>query len=190
MALNKGSQRELPPLVLMTDDERLPDPLTAAKALPRGSMVVIRARQSSHRAKLARSLQQISRARSLILLIANDPELADRLGVHGLHLSEANAGEACGWRVRRPHWVITAAAHSFAQGALAGRHGADMIFLSQVFATASHEGRQQLGAARARMIARQLPLPTYALGGMDWRSAALLKGAPFAGIAAIGALAI
>jgi thiamine monophosphate synthase len=40
------------------------------------------------------------------------------------------------------------------------------------------------------MMARQLALPVYALGGMDWRTARLLKGAPFAGIAAIGALAI
>jgi thiamine-phosphate pyrophosphorylase len=189
VALNKASQSKLPPLVLMTDDERLPDPLTAAKALPRGSMVVVRARQSSHRAKLARSLQQISRARSLVLLIANDPELADRLGVQGLHLSESNGRQACEWRARRPHWVITAAAHSFAGGARARRHGADVIFLSSVFATASHQGRQQLGAARARMMARQLPLPVYVLGGMDWQSATLLKGAPFAGIAAIGALA-
>jgi thiamine-phosphate pyrophosphorylase len=77
-----------------------------------------------------------------------------------------------------------------AGGALARRHGADVIFLSPVFATASHEGRQQLGAARARMMARQLPLPAYALGGMDSRNATLLKGAPLAGIAAIGALAI
>jgi thiamine monophosphate synthase len=174
----------------MTDDERLPDPLSAAKTLPRGSMVVVRARQSSHRAKLARSLQRIARVRSLILLIANDPELADRLGVQGLHLSEFNARHACGWRARRPRWIITAAAHSFAAGAIARRHGADVIFLSSIFATASHDSRQQLGAARARMMAHQLPLPVYALGGMDWQSATLLKGASFAGIGAIGALAV
>jgi hypothetical protein len=65
-ALNRSAKCKLPALVLMTDDERLPDPLAAARALPRGSMIVVRARQSSHRAKLARSLQAIARDRSPI----------------------------------------------------------------------------------------------------------------------------
>ena len=43
--LNERAGAALPPLVLMTDDERLPDPLAAARLLPRGSMVIVRARQ-------------------------------------------------------------------------------------------------------------------------------------------------
>jgi hypothetical protein len=60
--LNERARTELPPLVLMTDDERLPDPVAAARLLPRGSMVIVRARQSSHRAKLAALLRPITRA--------------------------------------------------------------------------------------------------------------------------------
>src|ERR1051325_5681184 len=92
----------LPLVALLTDDERLPDPLAAARALPRGSMIVVRARQSSHRAKLARSLLAIVRERGLTLLVANDPALADRVHACGLHLSEANARRAAEWRGRRP----------------------------------------------------------------------------------------
>jgi len=43
-----------------------------------------------------------------------------------------------------------------------------------------------LGAVRANMIARQVRIPVYALGGIDARNAVRLSG--FAGIAAIGAL--
>lgn len=185
-ALNRGIA--LPALVLMTDDERLPDPLAAAAALPRGSMVVVRTRQASHRAKLARALAPIARARRLTLLVANDAPLAVRVGAHGLHLSESRAREAGHWRALRPGWLITAAAHSLEACLAAKRSGADAVFLAPVFATLSHPNRPGLGALRARMIARDTRLPVYALGGIDSRRALQLAHSPFAGLAAIGAL--
>jgi thiamine-phosphate pyrophosphorylase len=173
----------------MTDDERLPDPLAAAAALPCGSMVVVRTRQASHRAKLARALAPIARARRLTLLIANDAPLAARVRAHGLHLSQERAREAMHWRAMRPRWLITAAAHSLDACAAAKRTGADAVFLAPVFATASHPNRPGLGALRARMIARDARLPVYALGGIDSRRALQLAQGPFAGLAAIAALA-
>jgi thiamine-phosphate pyrophosphorylase len=172
----------------MTDDERLPDPLAAAARLPRGSLVVVRARQSTHRAKLARALAPIAKARRLKLVIANDAALATRVRAQGLHLSEARAREAMHWRALRPRWLITAAAHSLEACAAAKRAGADAVLLAPVFQTASHPNRPGLGALRARVIARQARLPVYALGGIDAQRAIQLSHAPFAGLAAIGAL--
>jgi thiamine-phosphate pyrophosphorylase len=174
----------------MTDDERLPDPLAAARALPRGSMVIVRSRQASHRGKLAHTLRPIVRARGLILLVANDPGLADRVGANGLHLSEANLRQASTWRARRPRWLITIAAHSFSACGMISRTGANAAFLSPVFATSSHSGTLPLDAVRARTIARQATLPVYPLGGVNGQTAMKLAGASFAGLAAIGALAI
>lgn len=174
----------LPPLVLLTDDERLADPLAAARALPRGAMVVARARDAVRRAALARALLDIARARDLIVLVADDPELAAHLGADGLHLPQSRAGEAAHWRAAHPRWILTAAAH----GAFAGDPYLDAVFLSPVFATASHPERAALSAARANAIARQSRTPVYALGGIDARKARLLEG--FVGIAAIGGLAV
>lgn len=168
----------LPALVLMTDDARLDDPLAAARALPKGSMIVARARHGLE--PLARALLE---ARRCTVLIAGDPVLAARLGAHGIHLPEARAGEAAYWRARFPHMLITASAHSLR--ALARDH-VDAFFLSPVFETQSHPGRASLGAVRADLIARQARVPVYALGGIDARNAARLSG--FGGIAAIGAL--
>ena len=188
-ALNAAARCGLPPLVLMTDDERLPDPLAAARKLPRGGMVIVRARQASHRARLAHLLRPLARARGLVFLVANDAALADRVGANGLHLSEANARQAFAWRARRPHWLITAAAHSLSACGIAAHLGADAVFLSPVFATSSHRNVRALGPARAHLIARHAALPVYALGGMNGRTAMRLAGASFAGLAAIGALA-
>lgn len=178
----------LPPLVLMTDDERLPDPAAAARALPRGSLVILRARNDARRTALAEDLGRIARTRDLFLLIANDPALAARAGADGLHLPEARAGEAAHWRALHPSWLITCAAHSAQAMRRARNARADAVLLSPVFATKSHRGAKVLGATRLRMLTQDAGLPVYALGGIDVRTALMLGGANVAGIAAIGAL--
>jgi len=176
----------LPALVLMTDDERLSDPIAAARALPKGSMVILRARQKAHRIKLAADLRRITRAAGSKFLIANDGELAARIGADGLHLSEIHARQAVRWRARHPTWIITAAAH----GLRMPWPGLDAVFLSPVFATRSHPGQPSLGAIRLRLLAIQGQTPAYGLGGLDELSARRLQGAQLIGLAAIGALAL
>ncbi len=171
-------------LVLLTDDLRLPDPLASARALPAGSLVIVRARDSARRAALAVQLHAIAKAGGLILLIADDPHLAVRIGAHGLHLSERRAKEAAYWRARFGHWFVTAAAHSMR--AVLNAAAVDAVLLSPVFVTQSHARALPLTPARARLLARQLRTPLFALGGVTADNAALLTG--FAGLAAIGAL--
>ncbi len=176
------ARHALPSLVLFTDDERLGNPLAAAGALPRGSMVVVRSRDGARRAALARAMANLARARGLIVLVAGDGALAAE--VDGLHLPEARLGEAASWRARRRSFLITASVHSLAT--LAKAKSLDAVFLSPVFPTQSHPGRAALTAVRANAIARAAPMPVYALGGVGARNARLLSG--FVGIAAIGAL--
>lgn len=183
-----GGPRRLPPLVLMTDDERLVDPIGAAWALPRGSLVIIRARRSEDRASLAAWLKPIARSRNLRLLAAADPALAVRARLDGLHLPEARACEASHWRALHPNWLITIAAHSLRAVALA-KH-ADAALLAPVFATVSHRDRPPLAPVRANQIARHARVAVYALGGIDNRGALRLAGRNYAGIAAISALAV
>ena len=163
----------------MTDDERLADPLGVARHLPKGSVVILRARDAARRHALAESLRR--ETNSLILLAADDPILADQL--HGLHLPETRAREAAHWRALRPHWLITVAAHT-GQGLRIAY--ADAALLSPIFPTKSHPKVPPLTAPRARLMARNSRLPVVALGGVTAQNAPLLKG--FAGIAAIGAL--
>lgn len=186
--LNERAGAALPPLVLMTDDERLSDPLAAARLLPRGSMVIVRARQSSHRAKLAAALRPIARARRVQLLVANDAKCAERVRADGVHLAEENARAVATIRMRHPRWIITMSAHSLRACGNAARAGAHAVFLSPVYPTGSHPGGQSLGVARARSIARQAGLPVYALGGLNAQTMRRLAQSSFAGMAAIGAL--
>jgi thiamine-phosphate pyrophosphorylase len=185
-AVQSGSA--LPPLILMTDDQRLTDPVAAARALPRGSMVILRARKRAEREGLARALRAIVRARDLRLLVAGDPDLATRIGADGIHLPQIERQYAAHWRARRANWIITTSAHSLS-AVTSARH-IDAVIAAPVFATASHPGGTALGALRLRLIAQHSPLPVYALGGIDAHTVENLRGAKLAGVAAIGALAV
>jgi thiamine-phosphate pyrophosphorylase len=180
LGLNAGQ------LILMTDDLRLPDPEAAARALPPGSLVIVRAQGAARRAELAAQMRSLAWAHGLILLIADDPVLARTIGANGLHLPEIRAAQAAHWRAKNPGWLITASAHSL--GAVLRARHADAVLLSPVFATDSHKDARALSAARARLIARSVATPVFALGGITADNAVLLSG--FAGIAAIGALSL
>ena len=164
---------------MFTDDSGR-DWMAAARRLPRGSAVVIRERDGKARAAL---FDRLSPLPGLRLLIADDPALAQ--SADGLHLPEARTHEAAHWRARRPDWIITAAAHS--HRALMRLAHVDAVFLSPVFATASHPGAAVLSPVRAALIAAASPVPVYALGGVNARNAPLLAPS-FAGIAAIAGL--
>ena len=183
-ALNAGN---LPPLVLMTDDDRLPDPCAAARLLPRGSLIVLRARERPRRKELAAALARVARSRALFLLIAGDPYLAH--AADGVHFPEAQMGAVAYWRARRPDWFLTASAHSLKAAQRAALFGADAVFLSPVFPTESHPGRAAITPVRLRLMAQGLRIPAYALGGINAGNVQQLVGAGLAGIAAIGALA-
>ena len=163
----------------MTDD-RVADWGKAVRALPPGSVVVVRAREAKQRRALARQLSGLA-----TLLIADDPQLAAQSGAAGLHLPQLRMRHAAHWRARFPHWIITSSAHSLR--ALMGAQYLDAVFLSPVFATTSHTTARPLTPVRAAFIAAQAPVPVYALGGVTPRNAGLLASA-FSGIAAISSL--
>jgi thiamine-phosphate pyrophosphorylase len=189
-ALRRTARSPLPALILLTDDERLPNPRDSIMALPRGSLVILRARKKERRHALADLLAGLARARGLKWIVADDPELAALAGADGAHFPEAGIAHAARWRVRRPDWLITCAAHSLRACFSAARAGASGVLLAPVFATASHPGRVALGATRARFIAQAVPVPLYALGGVDACSARQFAGASLTGLAAVGALAV
>ncbi len=180
------TQVHLPPLILMTDVVRLPDPAAAIARLPAGSAVIVRHPEASARRALAVGLLPVCRSVGVRLLIAADPRLAEALGAAGVHVPEAlvRAG-----RIRpRPGWLVTAAAHGPLALRRAANAGADAALLSPVFATRSHPGAPPIGAVRFTAWVRAAPLPVYALGGITPETAARLSNSGACGFAGIAGL--
>ncbi len=188
-----------PPVILMTDEERLPDPLPAAARLPPGSAVLLRHYGSPARELIGEALAGICRSRGLDLIVAMDGnragDLARQLNARGLHIpSWLAAGDSAlarrevwKWR-RRPGRYVTAAAHDRREMERALALGADALIAAPVFATESHPAARPLGTLRLAALAAA-PVPVYALGGITASNAARLGAAGAAGIAGIGGIA-
>ena len=179
----------LPPLLLLTDAARLPDPRPALERLPAGSGVIFRHYDIPGRAARAAEVAARCRALRLKLLIAADPGLAVALRADGVHWPEGLVPDAPGaWaptRRARAGWLVTAAAHSETALRRAAAAGADAALLSPVFETQSHPDRTTLGPVRFAAIARRADIPVYALGGVGALTAPRLRGSGAAGLAGI-----
>ena len=168
-------------LYFFTDPERTPDPVAIAQRLPAGTAVVYRHFGASGRAQVARKLATVCRAQRLVLLVAADPELAERVGAAGVHWPERKLPTARDARFN----LVTTSAHSREAHARAAAWGASVCILGPVFETKSVSGNAPLGLFRASQIARGSTIPVIALGGIAPGNARRLSGRGFAGFAAV-----
>lgn len=176
----------LPRLWLFTDERRLPDPIGAVRRLPRGRAgVVFRHDGASGRAVLGRAIGRICRDRRLTLVVAGDARLARALRA-GVHLRGGTRATS-----HRPQGVITSSAHSLADVWRAVRAGADLVFLSPAFPTASHPGAPGLGPVQWGKLSRRAPAGARlaALGGVTGANVRRLPARACYAVGAIGALA-
>jgi len=157
------SGRALPRAFFVTDPVRTPDPLKVIKRLPHGFGVIWRHFGESTRLATGLALARACRRRGLVLLVANDPQLARRIGAAGVHWPER---QLRGVRARWPGQIETASAHSRAAITRARLRGVDAVFLSAAFPSRSPSAGPPLGALRFNRLAQASPLPVYALGGI------------------------
>lgn len=146
------------PRIWLMTDERMGERLWASlERLPRGAGVVFRhyATITAERREIYARVRKIARKRRLTLVVAGPP-LPGANGVHGRG-ARRNAG------------LLTRPVHSRAEAIAAARAGADLIFVSPVFATRSHPGARALGTVRLGMMLCGIDIPAIALGGMDAR---------------------
>jgi thiamine-phosphate pyrophosphorylase len=169
----------------MTDDTRDVDWVQAVSSLPRGSAVIVRRRDARLRAELARRLRPVCRAGGVALLVADDAALAQRIGADGVHLPERHVARVPGLRSRNRGWLVTCAAHNAAAVQRARAAGADAVFVSPVFATASHPERAALGTVRFAALTLG-PIGVYALGGVETKTIRRLVAHRIVGIGLIG----
>jgi thiamine-phosphate pyrophosphorylase len=177
-----GARKALPDLLVFTDPARTPDPEALAQRMPRGAGLVYRAFGASDAEAVARRLQAVARARGLILLIGADTRLAMRIGADGVHLPERMARRAP--MLRRPGWLVTAAAHSVRAARVPG---ADAVVISAVFPSRSASAGAPLGPVRLAMMVRAAGRPVYALGGVTNQTARRLLPTGVVGIAGVEA---
>ena len=135
---------------------------------------------------LARQVARLCRDHAVALWISEDEAAAVAVGADGLQLSERSPSPRL-VRARLPaalalgvslHDPVTRARDEVERCAHA--------FLSPLFATESKPGVAGIGVDRFLELARSLPLPVYALGGVGEREASVLASRGIRRVAAIG----
>lgn len=159
---------QAPGLLVLTDPERMPDPVAVARRLPAGTGLIYRHFGEPDRSEVALALREATQQRRAALLIAADPYLAGTVGADGVHWPERHWRHARVWRHRRSNWISTIAAHGQTALVRAAEIGVDAALLSPVFATrsASAAERSTLGPLRFAAMANSVDCPVYALGGV------------------------
>lgn len=176
----------LPRLFAFTDPQRTPDPLALADALGPGTGLILRHYGRDDLKSLAEPLAKLARRQGFALLIAADPALALRVKADGVHWPERLTGGIRRWRLKAPHLLMTASAHSPAALRRAARL-ADGVFLSPVFPSNSASAGAPLGIIRAASMARQVEVPVFALGGVKIHDLPALQARGFYGAGAVEA---
>jgi thiamine-phosphate pyrophosphorylase len=181
-----------PPRLVVITDWKLPRERllgAVARALEAGPEVAVQHRHPEAPARLfleeARLLAEVCRARGRALFVNGRLDVALLVGAH-LHLP------AGGLRPEevRPHLPagrqVSVAVHDEREARAA--RGADLALVSPVFSPGSKPGdtRPTLGPEGFHALARALPCPALALGGVTPERAARLEGA--AGFAVISAV--
>jgi thiamine-phosphate pyrophosphorylase len=168
----------IPKVWLMTDP-RIDDLAVAIARLPRRSGIVFRHYElpGRDRRALFEQVRKLARRHHHVLLLADRPAIARAWGADGAHHRS----------LLRSQGMRSVAVHSAREADLARRIGADVIFVSPVFATRSHPGAKPLGRARLGLLVGNQRVRTVALGGMTARRAQSLCALRLHGWAAIDA---
>lgn len=164
----------------MTDERMGQRLLPSIAALPRGSGIIFRhySVPVGERRALFTAVRALAKRRRLVLILAGDARTARAWYADGAH----------GRTGKRHAKLHTAPVHSVAEAVSARRNGADLLFVSPVFATRSHRGARPLGRVRFGLIRRAVHLPVIALGGMSPARARSLTTLKIYGWAAIDSL--
>jgi len=136
----------------------------AAGELPARIAIQVRARQLAGSAlETAAALARTAIGDASLTVLNGPPELAARLGYHGVHWPESQVPSA---PPASPALAfVSAAAHSIEAVRRAERAGANAVLFGPVFKPGWKRGNPT-GLAALQAAATATPLPVYALGGV------------------------
>ncbi|WP_293880786.1 thiamine phosphate synthase [Sphingomonas sp.] len=160
-------------------DERINDMTAAIALLPRRSGIVFRhhSLEPLARRTLFDQVLKLARRSNHVLLLSGTPQQARQWGAAGAH----NRSRLISQGIR------TAPVHNGRECVAALHAGADLIFVSPVFATRSHPSQSPLGRVRLAIVSGPVRSRTIALGGMSATQARTLSALRLFGWAAIDA---
>ncbi len=187
--LSRKRPSRLSPFIYMTDPDRGLEPEKAAETLPEGAAIIYRHFGANNRNEISGALRQITFNRGLQFLIGDDPELAVSSGADGVHFRrDAKLQAPILWRRRCPDWLISMAGLKHTQSYSGDLSCLDGLIVSPVFPSDSVSAGDPLGTNAFSNVCQTLPVPVFALGGINEQTVPELLGSGAAGLAGVSGL--
>jgi len=183
----------VPQLTLITDSSRFSgDPFFKSVEMAlRGGVDALLVREKSMDS--ARLLAFSSRLRKLAyqyrarLIIHTQADVAAAVGADGVHVGSADIQNIPAIRMwlGESDQTVSASCHNLNELEQAQSYGADYVFLSPVFPTATHPGAPHLGIEGFQQLASRVALPVIALGGITVQNFKMVEADGYAVIEAL-----
>lgn len=178
-------------LLLVTDPR--PDLPERVAAAVRGGVDVVQLRDKHSPAQdllpLAEELREVCKKAGAIFTVNDDLELARRSGADGVHLGQSDDPIEAARKALGPNAVVGLSASNVEEARRAVAAGADYLGIGTVFATPTKKDAEAAGLSLVEEISREnLPVPWFAIGGIDMENAKQVAEAGAPGFAVVRAI--
>ena len=171
-------------LAFLTDHRQAHKSDVIIRTLPGGTGVILREYDDPKRRARAHRIAALCRRYGLVFYVGGDLSLAYETKADGLHAPSWMAGRL---KQKPRGLMLSVACHEARDLETADNLGADSVFLSPVFATNSHPGKDYLDTNEFLELASKSRVPVLALGGVTLKNAQKLKSRAVVGFGAIDA---
>lgn len=132
---------------------------------------------------LVTELLRLAKSNHATVLVNASPECAANIGAHGVHLNSMELLRCNEDPTPRKEFIVSASCHNMSELQWACKINVDFTVLSPVKTTTSHPTQVPLGWDRFKEMIESLPIPVYALGGMEYEDLSTSRAFGAQGIA-------
>lgn len=189
--------KKLPQAVFFSDRKLGYDLKDVVTKLPPHAAIIIRDYDLNfnQRYQLAKEVMRLARPLKIKVLIGKDLRLAQRVKADGVHFSDYDHLPLSLQNKAPRSFIFSFACHHLQSIMHAKNLGADMVFISPIFQTKSHENVKAIGLENLQQYLLKISFKTksrfyckhhlYALGGINLTTIASIQKLDLAGYGAI-----
>lgn len=117
-------------------------------------------------AAVATRLAPLCRARAILFIINDHPELVAETGADGVHVGQDDYSVAEARALAGPGAIVGKSSHSLVQAEMAAMEGPDYLGFGPLFATPTKAEYTPIGLDDIAAVHRQVTLPIFCIGGI------------------------
>jgi thiamine-phosphate pyrophosphorylase len=155
---------------MFSDLKRVPNLEKAIYNLPKNSIIIFReySLKKDKRQELALKFLKIAKKLNHKFFVGKDSKMALEIKADGVHYSDLDQNSWQLIKKKYPHkFSISLACHDFKSIQKAQNSNAEILFLSPIFKTKSHENAKNLGLLKLVKSCKYSSKKVFALGGVN-----------------------